>query len=274
MSEPSVDTLEELEQNAAMLEQILEVMPDDLFTMRALFEASLKLQKPEMAFETLQRLDDLSCSKQNVEMMDYVLAQYVSIAADDSDIQLRIERLEAVKTEMAQVEESPEPVEEAPVEKSSGSRLEAEMALAWDLFQQEHLTQEEYSNVLHDLTEMSANKMGVPVTVLHILHDRQFSRIERLMSYLCQKSETPIVALSQFEGNEAVYRMLPVEFISANGAMPFAEVGGDLLLAVLNPQDKELRVEAEQLSGRRCHPYLVGPDEYDRQLEKIKKLDG
>lgn len=268
------DAKENLEQTAIMLEQILEVMPDDLFTLRSLYETSLKLEQPERAFGTLAKLDDLSRSTQNAEMIDFVLNQYASIAGDSSEVQGRIMRLEEIKNVLGLMEidraPSPHAKPEGAASAGSGGRLDAEMALAWDLFQDEQLTQEEYSNVLHDLTEMSSQQMGVPVTVLHILHDRQFSRFERLMSHLCQKQDIPIMALSQFEDNEEISQQLPVEFTSCNGLIPFAKVGADLLVGVLNPLDKDLLAEAEALSGLRCHPYLVAPDEYDRQLSKVK----
>lgn len=268
------DTKENLEQTAIMLEQILEVMPDDLFTLRALYETSLKLEQPERAFGTLTKLDDLSRSTQNAEMIDFVLNQYASIAGDSSDVQGRIMRLEEMKNVVglldAQNVSAARPQQEGSVPAAGNGRLDAEMALAWDLFQDEQLTQEEYSNVLHDLTEMSSHQMGVPVTVLHILHDRQFSRFERLMTHLCQKQNVPIMALSQFEDNEEVSQQLPLDFTSRNGVIPFAKVGSDLLVGILNPLDKELLDEAEALSGLRCHPYLVAPEEYDRQLSKVK----
>lgn len=279
MSEPNMDTREGLEQTVTMLEQILEVMPDDLFTLRALYETSLKLEHPEKAFDTLTRLDDQARAAQSGEMIDFVLNQYATIADDSQEVQGRISRLEEIKSVMLLMSDSePEAVETAvrpqAAEGGSAARMEAEMALAWDLFQEEQLSQEEYSNVLHDLTEMSSRSMGVPVTVLHILHDRQFSRMERLVTHLCQTHSMPIMVLSQFDGNEEVGRMIPVEFSSGNGLLPFAQVGDDLLVGVLNPKDKELLEEAEALCGRRCHPYLVTPEEYDRQLLKVRQSVG
>lgn len=263
MSKPT-DAREQLEQTATMLEQILEVMPEDLTTLRALYETSLKLELPEKAFASLTRLDDLSRSTQNSDMIDFVLNQYAGIAEDSTEIQGRINRLQEVQNMIA-----PAAITRAAAP-GAGGNLEAEMALAWDLFQDDQLVQEEYSSVLHDLTEMSANKMGVPVTVLHILHDRQFSRFERLMTHLCQKSDVPIIDLSRIEEDNELAQTLPLDFICRHGALPFAQVGGDLLLAVLNPFDRNLMKRAEELSGRRCHPYLVTPVDYDQRLGKIK----
>lgn len=266
MSEP-VNNRDELQQTVAMLEQILEVMPDDLFTLRALYETALKLELPEKAFEVLKRLDDGARAANNGEMMGFVLNQYDSVADAIPEVRKRIERLQELKlvTDMMGGIN--------PLKPSPGRTLgiDSEMALAWELFQDEQLSQEEYSNVLHDLTEMSSRQLSVPLTVLHILHDRNFSRFDRLMTYLCQKSGVPIIVLSQFEEREGLREVLPLEFISRHGAIPFAQVGNDLLLAVLNPMDKDLIRRAGELSGRRCHAYLVAPQDYDQRLAQIKK---
>ena len=265
MSEPNSN--EELMQTAEMLEQILEVMPEDLFTLHALYGTYLKLEMPEKAFDCLKRLDDGARTLQNNEMIRFVLNQYEPLADDMPDIALRMERLRALLSGADSPDSIPE--EDTPVERGSG--IEAEMAMAWDLLQDEQLTHEEYSNVLHDLSEMSSRQVGVPITVLHILQDRNFSRFERLMTHLCQKGGVPIVPLSQFDEREELRTALPLDFISRNGALPFSEVGDDLLLAVLNPFDKELLAQASEMSGRRCHAYLVSPQEYDLRLEEIKK---
>lgn len=273
MSEP-VQTPQEnpqsdLQQTADMLEQILEVMPDDLFTLRALYETSLKLEHPEKAFDCLTRLDDLARSTQNKDQIRFVIDQYTSILDAMPDAQKRIDRLQetaAVADLLEGADGSARPA--APARKGV---IEAEMALAWELFQDEQLSQEEYSGVLHDLSEMSMREMSVPLTVLHVLHDRNFSRVERLMSHLSQKSEVPIMSLSQYDEREDLREVLPLEFISRHGVLPFAQVGGDLMVAVLNPLDRDLLAQAEKLSGRVCHAYLVTPQEYDQRLAQMRK---
>ena len=263
----SISAREELQQTAAMLEQILEVMPDDLFTLRSLYETLLKLEQPEQALDCLKRLDDGTRAAQNPEMTAFVIHQYESIADEMPELRKRIERLQELQAAKNPVHS--EAPAKPPAQRKSD--VDSEMALAWELFQDGQFSQEEYSNVLRDLTEMSSRaEASVPVTVLHILHDRNFSRFERLMTHLCQKSGVPIIPLSQFEEREEFREVLPLDFISRHGALPFAQVGDDLLLAVLNPQDKELIRQAGELSGRHCHAYLVSPQEYDQRLAQIK----
>jgi hypothetical protein len=264
----SISAREELQQTAAMLEQILEVMPDDFFTLRSLYETFLKLEEPEQALECLKRLDDGTRAAQNPEMIAFVIHQYESIVEEMPELRKRIERLQELQT-ATDLTRSETPTKPSAQRKSD---VDSEMALAWELFQDEQLSQEEYSNLLRDLTEMSSHtNAGVPVTVLHILHDRNFSHFERLMTHLCQKSGVPIIMLSRFDEREEFREVLPLDFISCRGALPFAQVGDDLLLAVLNPQDKELIRQAEELAHRRCHAYLVSPQEYDQRLAQIKK---
>jgi hypothetical protein len=265
MSEPN--NREDLQQTAVMLEQILEVMPDDLFTLRALYDTQLKLEKPERALDCLKRLDDGARAAQNSGMIAFVIEQYESIVEHLPELRNRIDRLH--EAQLVSNLMDAEPVGDKATDGRNGG-IESEMALAWDLFQDEQLTQEEYSSVLHDLTEMSAREVSVPVTVLHILHDRNFSRFERLMTHLCQKSGVPIICLAHFEEQESLRDALPLDFISRFGALPFSQVGGELLLAVLNPMDRALVKQAETLSGRRCHIYLVAPQEYDQRLLQIK----
>ncbi len=261
---------EQLEQVVETLEQILEVMPEDYFTLHTLYETFIKLEQPGKAFEYLARLADFVTCSQNEEGIHFVLQQYEALGDLDPEIEGRKAQLRALRAELAgePVAVASDRAGDAP---AVARDIEAEMALAWDLYQQEQLTQEEYSNVLHDLTETSSRSVGVPVTVLHVLHDRQFSRFERLMTHLCSQSGIPIISLSSYEENEDFNEALPLDFMTRRGVLPFAGIGDDLLVAVLNPFDKMLVSQAEDAAGKQCHPYLVSPDEYDRRLTQIKK---
>jgi len=269
MSEPGKGR-EELQQTVLMLEQILEVMPDDLFTLRALYETFLNLEEPEKALECLKKLDDVARIAQNGEIIAFVIRQYESIAEEIPEFRRRMERLQDLQRAAGLIKAS----ELIPPPSGNAADIESEMALAWVLFQDDFFTQEEYSNILHDLTEISSRTVTVPVTMLHILHDRNFSRFEKLMTHLCQKYRIPVLVLSQFDEREELREVLPLDFITRHAALPFGQVGGELLLAVLNPMDRALVLQAEQLSGSKCHPYLVTPQEYDDRLAQIKKALG
>lgn len=273
--ETKTEEIKQLEQVVETLEQILEVMPEDYSTLHTLYETFIKLQQPEKAFEYLDRLADFSTRTQNQEGVVFVLQQYDALEDPGSEVEGRKAQLRALLTVTPDGEPAAEESKvEGGAEAPATPDIDAEMALAWDLYQDEQLTQEEYSNVLHDLTEMSSRSVGVPLTVLHVLHDRQFSRFERLMTYLCEKTEIPIISLASYEENEDLNGVLPLKFLTQRGVLPFAAIGEDLLVAVLNPFDKARLGDAEKAAGRHCHPYLVPPNEYDERLALVKKALG
>ncbi|MFH0879690.1 MAG: hypothetical protein V2A34_08255, partial [Lentisphaerota bacterium] len=147
-----------------------------------------------------------------------------------------------------------------------------ELALAWNLLQAGELTQEEYSNVVHDLSENSSKNIQVPVSVLHVLHDRGYKNQERIMKFLVKDSGLPFVPLMGFDMQKETCKLLPLNFSRHQGAIVFESMGTDLLVAVLNPYDTSLKAEIKNITGRLCHFYLCSAEEYDHTLDRIRKL--
>ena len=149
--------------------------------------------------------------------------------------------------------------------------IQAELVLAWRLFQAGELEQEDYARVVQDLTDVSTRKADVPVTVLHALNDRSYKHLDKVMARLSKDSGLPIIALANFEIPHSVHTLLPIELMSHWGAIVFDVLGSDLLIAVLNPFDKILQTEVATLTGRACHVYLVSAPDYDKALAQIRK---
>jgi len=270
------DERAQLEQMVETLEQILEVMPADGITLQTLYENFIKLEQPGKAFKYLAQLTDFAADSESQEFLAFALQQYEALDESSTEVEERKERLRALLL----VESAGKLLDVAPgagpqaaegTTDSGEQDIKAEMALAWDLYQEEQLTQEEYSGLLNDLAEMSSRTLGVPVTVLHVLHDRRFSRFERLLSHMSTQSGVPIISLGSYEKNDNLNEALSLGFITRRGVLPFAAVGDDLLVAVLNPFDKMRLLDAGRASGQHCHPYLVLPGDYDQRLAEIKE---
>ncbi len=264
------DKKAELEQTIEMLQRILEVMPSDISTLKTLYNTHLQLGTIEPALEVLARIEKEALSVHDSVALAFVLEQYTSVEHLSPELKERTDRLRAMQDVSVEEEEA---VPETPVKEgaSDAVSLDSEMTLAWDLLQDEQLTQDEYSEVVGDLTKMVSSRLGVPITLLHVLNDRNFSRFERLMTHLSEKANVPIISLESFDEHENARDALSLDFSCSRGALPFSRVGEDLLLAVLNPFDQEVLAEAEKESGMVCHPYLVSPYEYDKRLGERKK---
>jgi hypothetical protein len=168
-----------------------------------------------------------------------------------------------------------EPVQTAPAAPAPSPRrtmdVTREVSLAWDLLQAKEISQEDYSAVVHDLTENSMKMLDVPVSVLHALHDRNFKNIERVIAYLSKASGKPFVALAFFDIPKDTFKTLPLDMAARRGALVFEVMGTDALVAILNPYDQELQEDVKRATGKRCHFFLVSSVDFDTALANYRK---
>ena len=259
-----------LANSITMLEQILEVMPQDIEALKALYNAYNQGGKAERAFEYLGKLAEVVCGGNDSEAADFIAEQ---LPAFEASFPLEVSRLlERILPLVGLGDPGPVAEPEGGAAPTSEAEISEELALAWKLFEEDQLSQEEYSSVLHDLTEISSKEIDVPVSVLHVLNDRGFNQMNRIMNYMSSRSGMPCISLLNFELSEEVAAMLPLELAARDGALPFAVFGDDLLVAVLNPFNNMLADKVENASGHRCHAYLVSAEEYDIALNKLREL--
>ncbi len=265
-----------LADSIAMLEQILEVMPHDADALKALYSAYCNAGQDEESFDYLSRIVDVYINGGDRSLLPFIqkeLERYDTKYPSETAAQ-------KARLRMVMADDTPEAAEETQIrspEKDSGSEakeadISEELALAWRLYEENQLSQEEYSSVLHDLTEVSSKELDVPVSVLHVLQDRGFTQMNRILNYLSTRSGVPFINLSGFEFSEDVAQSLPLEIPAHEGALPFAFFGDDVLVATLNPFNNKLVDTVERTGGRRCHTYLVEPEDYDLALGRLKSL--
>jgi hypothetical protein len=253
-----------------MLEQILEVMPQDLTTLRALYNAYRQGGRQGQAVKYLGMLVEITCSAGDSDTAAFIVDQLSEFEEDyPSETAAWLERLQGVAGITATAASL---VADQPPEADAEAEIGEELALAWKLYEENQLSQEEYSSVLHDLTEVSSKELDVPVSVLHVLNDRGFTQMNRIMNYLSSRSGVPCISLLNFELNEQVAEALPPEIPAREGALPFGFFGNDLLVAVLNPFNNLLIDKVEKHGSHRCHTYLVSAEEYDIALGKLRTL--
>lgn len=269
------DQLENLADSITMLEQILEVMPQDVDALKALYNANLQSGMADKAFDYLNRLVDVAAGSRDSELFQYLANQYPRFEqthpSEAAAQQARLRTLLGVH-KINQGISKARKEEEAERQLDSGKEKDVteELALAWRLYEDNQLSQDEYSTVLHDLTEVSTKELDVPATVLHVLSDRGFLSISRIIGYMSERSGVPFVTLANFELEDEAANMLPIEFSTQEGALPFGTMGDCLLVAVLNPFNSTLLQKMEEESGKRCHTFLVEADDYDLALDKLR----
>ena len=253
----------------AAFEQILEAVPNDRLALETLFDAYRQIGDLATALGYLVRLGQTAAEDGDKDSAPDLISKLNSIGGSSPEAQETIARLEKL------LEKKPVAAATATSRAAENKRkavdITPELALAWNLTQAGELSQEDYSNVVHDLSENSSRHIEVPITVLHVLHDRTYKNIDKVMNFISTDSGLPILSLTNFEVQKDAHKMLPIEFMMHRAALPFEVMGEDLLVAILNPYDTELQEDVRRTTGRKCHFYLVAAETYDSCLSGIRK---
>ncbi len=262
----------DLADSIAMLEQILEVMPQDDTALKALYNAYRQCGRRDRAFEYLGMLVDVAYANADTEISAFVIKQMPGFEEEyPAESAAQLARLRTLVSSRADAVAAPEtPAASSP---STDADISEELALAWRLYEENQFDQEEYSSILNDLTEVSSKGLDVPISVLHVLNDRGFTQMNRIMNYMSSRSGIPCISLSRFELPEQVAGVLPMDVAAHGGALPFGFFGNNLLVGVLNPFNNALMDQVERSSGHRCHAFLVAPEDYDAALGKLRGMN-
>lgn len=249
-------------------EKILEVMPNDRFSLETLAEAYEKIGDHTRAQDYILRLANVLADEGDDDAAHETLPRLKKFDQSDQNVKNTIARLEKLESKkvMAVV------IDSGQSQASRQGHVAAEISMAWNLLQSKKLSSDEYSLIVHDLSEQSDHAGSLPVSTLHALHDRNHPGINEIMAFVATACNTPIICLANFELQKDICALLSLEFMSNRGAIVFETIGNDVLVAILNPYDNQLKMDIEGLTGRDCHYFLVAPEDFDGTLAKAKKL--
>lgn len=278
-SEPEAkakDTESEVWNAISAFERILEVMPEDRTSLDTLVHAYTQLGDYTRARDYLVRLAKVVAAERDIEAAIPVVEQLREFVETDPSIKELIERLvnlsvEGVPPVSAEKKHAFGPVS-AKGQLQRKINITDELAFAWDLLQAGELTQEQYADVVQDLTDISSNSADKgAVSMLHVIEHRGFGSLDRIMVFAASKGDTPIVLLSNFEINDEAAALLPIDYMTRQGVMVFDLLGPDAMVVVQNPYDRELRKHVEQVIGRHCHFFLTPPQEFNSAMARVSK---
>jgi len=272
----------------AAFEQILEAIPNDRTSLATLAHAYEQIGDLARAKDYTVRLANIVLGEGDHEEAKDLLPKLAMFAADDDAATTVLKRLQAFveasegtkgASSLADGKDAEKTASSAAVQSQTAKaaasgrtsvNIANELPLAWNLLKANELTQEEYSNVVQDLTELFATDAAVTVSVLHVLHDRAFKNLPKVLARLAKDCGTPIIAVSNFELQPEAFSLLPLDFIVKRGVVLFDFFGDAALAVILNPYDKELMKDVEHIVGRKCFFYLTPPSEFDIAVGKVR----
>ncbi|MEI8243927.1 MAG: hypothetical protein WCI17_11710 [bacterium] len=284
---------EQVIEAVSFFEQMLQTMPEDRVSLEVLSQAYEQAGDAEQACAMLSRLarvierdGDVDAGRQ----LRHRLALYSGNAVADAALE-QLTRFLSAPSSAAPAAPAAAPAAATPdagAATASAITIDAlqlingpaerraivtqELDFAWLLHEQGMLTEDQYASIVSDITDLSASATPVPVSVLHLYHDRQLPNIDRVLTFASEKSAVPLLPLTSFDPQAGAYGLLPLDYLIIKGVIPFELMSRDLLVGTLNPLNEKLRLEMEKLTGRRCHFYLVQPSDFDATIDKIRKL--
>lgn len=252
-------------------EQILEAMPEDRSSLEALSHAYAQIGDHARAKDYLVRLTRVILKEDDRPAAAGLLEQLRPYVDDDEDVRELVASIGEIPSEA----KADEPVVASPASPAAPAvrmrfRMADELAFAWNLHEAGQITQDEYAQVVQDLSEMSVGNNDSTVSLLHVLQGRSFKNIEQIVGYAAIQCGTPIILLSNFDVQRQATSLLPIEFMLARGAIAFELLGSHALVAVLNPYDKQLQEDVQTLTGRPCDFFLTLPSEFERAVERAR----
>jgi hypothetical protein len=105
------------------------------------------------------------------------------------------------------------------------------------------------------------------VSALQILEKENSTALEKCMAYLADRHGTPPVPLAAFDPPKSFLTAFPSIQLRIHGVVPFASIGKDALVAVLNPADEALRAGLSAVMP--CRFYLAMPSSVEAALAKM-----
>ena len=284
----SADAEAEILEAINAFESILDAMPNDRSSLETLAHAYAHIGDEVKSREYLIRLGHVIVEERDLPAAGNLLEQ-LQILTPDSDVTMLTGRLElllggeadssggttgvpAAKAETAAVGDEVASPKAARYESKLEFSISDELVVAWNLVEADLMTMDEYSSVAHDLAEMASEKSLMTVSVFHALEARSSNQLEKYLSFVSTEGSAPLVALDCYEIPLEVGRLIPEEFMVRHGVIAFSTVGKEVLVAVMNPYNKECLSEVRKIVGRKCHPFMAVPSAFDFSISQLRTM--
>ena len=158
------------------------------------------------------------------------------------------------------------------VEAAYAAAVLAESALVDELVEGGVISEEDAGHVKAQIEATPTAGQMFLVSALQILEKENSTALEKCMAYLADRHGTPPVPLAAFDLPKNFLTAFPSILLRIHGAVPFAAVGKDALVAVLNPADDSLRAQLSAVMP--CRFYLAMPSSVEAALAKMYPSGG
>jgi len=273
--DPSMD--DEVWNAIQACEQILEAIPNDRHALRTLSNAYEQIGDAVQARDYALRLGEVLVAENDVEAAAEHRERLLPYA-DDAEMQTMMQRLDEMAPVDVEMEEAPAgAATPAPAAPAAAAHFDVttEISLAWAMREAELFTEEQYSEIVEDLTRLSGDGSKTTVSVLHVLYSRGYKQLEKVIGVMARLFDCPVIDPRSFHMTHEMASLFPLDRMISHGVLPFERMGETVLVGLVNPQDAAVRKEVVTTLERPCHFYFVHPGSFDEVIATVKgMLDG
>ena len=288
-----------IKEQANELIEILEIMPDDVGTLNSLVHTFLELDNLPRAENYAMKLVVALDIAGDADMVQDYIQQYISIAPNSEMFRELIATASGESNQSTSFEsqdsaedlefESTQPgtaglpfIKGEPANPTAGNsfgieniardvdveldeftlELSAELELADFLKNKGLITEAQAEAAVATLIEnRSLEHTFVPLTFLNELSLIQHVNMEKVISFLSKKESIPFIKVKQFNVSEDVRNTIPPLTAKKLGIVVFSSFKDELMMAISNPLNTELKQGLEEVLGKKIHFYLTSPSQ-------------
>ena len=268
--EPKFDA--RLAEGVAYFEQMLQLMPEDRVTLEFLVVAYEQLDRHEDAQKALVSLTKILIKERDNAALEGLLPRLEeSDYPEAKALALKVKTLIAPAPDLTP-EVPKEMTEEEMVESISTMAVKSELVLVDELVDGKMISEEDAKHLKAQIEATPTAGQVFLVSALQILEKENPTASERCIAYLADRHGAPPIPLAAFEPAKGLVSSFPAHVMRIRGAVPFASIAKEALVAVLNPADDSLRAQLSAVMP--CRFYLALPSSVEAALAKMYSTGG
>jgi hypothetical protein len=278
----------QLNQTIEMFEVITQSQPHDYQSLEILKEAYSKLNRVDAVVQTSKRIAEAYVQ---FGQLSSAILEYESILQRLPDDPDSLKALKAIETKAnsfaapSSLEPEPVPVgkETALTSKKTKSKAAAEAKPPEDggaavddgraqmqkLFLDAKLISIADFDLFWPTPSLKESPKGPSDLFIHTLAEKQVLPLEQSMKLLAEKSRLAYLPLEKYDIDVDLARTFPRDTCLRWSVLPFDRMSKSIMVATVNPYNKQAQRELEASTKCRIVFYLAGPVELTKILKKV-----
>jgi hypothetical protein len=287
----SEEELQQLLRTVEMFDAITQAQPEDYQSLEILKEAYTNLGRKEDALQASLKLMDAYEKQGQVFKAILECEGILQDFPNETNVRKRLASLETqAKLDVGETlppptpatESKPIPATEAPSQPAISMSPpqqgeESDQALADVLIAEKLATPQALQPLLQQLMRMRGvphPEHGLPLSLVQMIVNEQFAKLEDALTVLLNKSMLPYLPLSCYDVERETACLLPVALCWQFCLVPFDQISRCVLVATANPFQPTARRTVEDMLKRNVFWYVSPPADIAAAIKRAHRLEG